>query len=91
MSAARAACYLMDQGPYRRDVAVELARGIVEDDRSPADEIAVAATILRRAGHHDEAAVAAGIAVARGAEVIDVPAEPTRRWSRVRGPFSRAA
>jgi hypothetical protein len=81
----------MDQGPYRRDVAVELARGIVEDDRSPADEVAVAATILQRAGHHDEAAVATAIAVARGADVAEPPPAHPRRWSRVRGPFSRAA
>lgn len=91
MSAARAACYLMDQGPYRREVAVELARGIVEDDRSPAEEIAVAATILRRAGHEEEAAVAAAMAVARGADVVEPSPAPTPRWSRVRGPFSRAA
>ena len=91
MSAARAACYLMDQGPYRREVAVELARGIVEDDRSPAEEIAVAATILRRAGHEEEAAVAAAMAVARGADVVEPAPAPAPRWSRVRGPFSRAA
>lgn len=91
MSAARAACYLMDQGAYRREVAVELARGIVEDDRSPADEVAVAATILRRAGHDEEAAVAAAMAVARGADVVESAPAPTPRWRRVRGPFSRAA
>lgn len=91
MSAARAACYLMDQGAYRRDVAVELARGIVEDDCSPADEIALASTILRRAGHIEEAVVAAGIAAARGADIPEPVAIGRRRWSRVRGPFSRAA
>ena len=41
MSAAKAACYLMDQGAYRREVALELARGIVEDDRSPAEVAAI--------------------------------------------------
>ncbi len=91
MSAAKAACYLMDQGAYRREVALELARGIVEDDRSPADEVAVAATILRRAGHHEEASIAAAIAVARGADVVEPVADEPRRWGRVRGPFSRAA
>lgn len=91
MSAARAACYLMDQGSHRREVAVELARGIVEDDRSPADEVALASTILRRAGHVDEAIAAAGIAVARGAEIPEIAVAERRRWTRVRGPFSRAA
>lgn len=91
MSAARAACYLMDQGAYRRDVAVELARGIVEDDRSPADEIALASTILRRAGHIEESIVAAGIAAARGADIPQPAVIRRRRWARVRGPFSRAA
>ncbi|MGI9187545.1 MAG: hypothetical protein ACR2J9_08555 [Gaiellales bacterium] len=91
MSAARAASYLMDQGAYRRDVAVELARGIVEDAGSPADEIALASTILRRAGHIEEAVVAAGIAAARGADIPETAAIARRRWSRVRGPFSRAA
>ena len=91
MSAARAACYLMDQGAYRRDVAIELARGIVEDDCSPADEVALASTILRRAGHIEESVVAAGIAAARGADIPESAAAVRRRWSRVRGPFSRAA
>lgn len=91
MSAARAACYLMDQGAYRRDVAVELARGIVEDDCSPADEVALASTILRRAGHIEESIVAAGIAAARGADLPASLPERRRRWARVRGPFSRAA
>jgi|LakMenE18May11ns_1017448.scaffolds.fasta_scaffold9668378_2 hypothetical protein len=91
MSAARAAWYLMDQGAYRREVAVELARGIVEDPRSPADEIAVASTILRRAGFNEEASVAAGIATARGADVVEEAHSTRRRWARVRGPFSRAA
>ena len=91
MSAARAACYLMDQGAYRRDVAVELARGIVEDDLSPADEIALASTILRREGHIEESVVAAGIAAARGADIPESTVARRRRWARVRGPFSRAA
>ncbi len=91
MSAARAACYLMDQGTHRREVAVELARGIVEDDCSPADEIALASTILRRAGYLDEAIAAAGIAAARGADVPEEATIARRRWVRVRGPFSRAA
>ena len=91
MSAARAACYLMDQGAYRRDVAVELARGIVEDDTSPADEIALASTILRRAGHIEESIVAAGIAAARGADIPQPAVRRRPRWARVRGPFSRAA
>ncbi len=91
MSAARAACYLMDQGSHRREVAIELARGIVEDDLSPADEIALASTILRRAGHIEESVVAAGIAAARGASIPDAAQLPRRRWARVRGPFSRAA
>ena len=65
----------MDQGAYRREVALELARGIVEDPRSPADEIAVASTI----------------ATARGAEVVRETRSTRRRWARVRGPFSRAA
>ena len=91
MSAARAAWYLVDEGPYRREVALELARGIVEDDRSPAEEIAVAVAILRRCGCPDEAAAAAGLAAARGVEVP--PETPAQRplWRRVRGPFSRVA
>ena len=92
MSAARAATYLMDQGPFRRELAIELARGIVADDRSAADEVAAASVVLRRAGFVEEALVAAGIAAARGA---DLPAETKvveRRWQvRRRGPFSRAA
>jgi hypothetical protein len=91
MSAARAACYLMDQGAHRREVAIELARGIVEDDSSPAEEIALASTILRRAGCIEESIVAAGIAVARGDSVPDASTVRPRRWARVRGPFSRAA
>ncbi|MGI9117295.1 MAG: hypothetical protein ACR2JV_06640 [Gaiellales bacterium] len=91
MSAARAACYLMDEGAYRRDIALELARGIVEDVRSPADEIAVASMILHRAGFVEEAVVAAGIAAARGAEVPEAIVPRRRRWIRRRGPFSRAA
>lgn len=91
MSAARAAWYLLDQGSHRREVALELARGIVEDDRSPADEIAVAVSILRRCGCHDEAAAAAGLAAARGVEVPQDRPPARRRWQRVRGPFSRAA
>ena len=91
MSAAQAACYLMDQGAYRRDVAVELARGIVEDDCSPADEVALASTILRRAGHIEEAVIAAGIAAARGADIPAPVVTARRRWVRRRGPFSRAA
>lgn len=91
MSAARAACYLMDQGSHRRDVAVELARGIVEDACSPAEEVALASTILRRAGHIDESLAAAGIAAARGADIVEPPVSRPRRWARVRGPFSRAA
>jgi hypothetical protein len=92
MSAARAAAYLMDQGPFRRELAIELARGIAADDRSAADEVAVASVILRRAGFVEEALVVAGIAAARGA---DLPAETKQtrwRWQvRRRGPFSRAA
>ena len=91
MSAARAACYLMDQGAYRREVALEIARGIVEDPRSPPDEIAVASTILGRAGFHEEASVAAGIATALGADVVGETRSTRRRWARVRGPFSRVA
>jgi|GEM_PF-2522629 len=69
MSAARAAGYLLDQGPYRRALAVELARGIIEDACSPADEVAAASVVLRQAGYLDEARAAAGSAAARGASV----------------------
>ena len=92
MSAARAATYLMDQGPYRRELAIELARGIVSDDRSAADEVASASVILRRAGFIEEALVAAGIATARGADLPAELKETPQRWQvRRRGPFSRAA
>ena len=92
MSAARAATYLMDQDPFRRELAVELARGIVSDDRSAADEVAAASVILRRAGYVEEALVAAGIATARGADLPVELKETERRWQvRRRGPFSRAA
>jgi len=92
MSAARAATYLMDQGPFRRELAIELARGIVSDDRSAADEVAAASVILRRAGFMEEALIAAGIASARGAELpAETKQSKQRGQARRRGPFSRAA
>ena len=92
MSAARAATYLMDQGPFRRELAIELARGIVSDHCSAADEVAAASVILRRAGFVEEALVAAGIAAARGADLPVETKKTQRRWQvRRRGPFSRAA
>lgn len=92
MSAARAATYLMDQGPFHRELAIELARGIVADDRSAADEVAAASVILDRAGLVEEARVAAAIATARGAALPAEASASHRRWPvRRRGPFSRAA
>lgn len=92
VSAARAARYLLDEGPHRREQAVELARGIVADELSPADEVVQACVILRRAGLIDEAVAAAGVAAARGADVPpDVLALGREAGRRRRGPFSRAA
>lgn len=92
MSAARAARYLLDEGPHRREQAVELARGIVADELSPADEVVQACVVLRRAGLIDEAVAAAGVAAARGADVPpDVLALGREAGRRRRGPFSRAA
>ena len=91
MSTARAALRLVDEGTHRREVALGLARGIVEDDRSSADELAIAVSILRRCGCDAEAAAAAGLAVARGVELPGEAPVRRRRWGRVRGPFSRAA
>lgn len=92
VSAARAARYLLDEGPHRREQAVELARGIVADELSPADEVVQACVVLRRAGLIDEAVAAAGVAAARGADVPpDVLALGREAGRRRRGPFSRAA
>jgi hypothetical protein len=92
VSAIRAAEALVDDGPLRRSVAVELARGVVADRRAAPGEVAAAADVLRRAGLVEEAAVARALAVARG---VEPPAEPTsassRLRARLRGPFSRAA
>ncbi len=65
MSAARAASYLVDEGPVRRQVAVLLARGIVADERSESGEILEASAVLRRAGLDDEASAAAARAAAQ--------------------------
>ena len=92
MSAAIAAIYLIEQGPHRWELAIELARGIVADDRSPADEVARASVVLEQAGLAQEASVAAVLAVSRGAAVAPLSSAGRRAArARQRGRFSHAA
>ncbi len=92
MSAARAAVYLLDEGPHRTAQAIELIRGIVADDTSTTAEIVEASLLLRRVGLTDEALAAACIAAARGAELPqDIMVEKRRWYRRHLGFFSRAA